>query len=90
MIDIERLAREADMIDFRDNKDDPHVQQFLEFLERFAALVRNEVLEEAAKVCDEKANRNFPKSSENTDIYMAQAHWAEVCARTIRALKNKT
>jgi chromatin segregation and condensation protein Rec8/ScpA/Scc1 (kleisin family) len=85
MIDIERLAREAGT-----TRDGRLYLAYLEDLHRFAALVRNEVLEEAAKVCDEKAKRNFPKSSENTDMYMAQAHWAEVCARTIRALKNKT
>lgn len=37
--DIIRMAREADIIDFRDVSDDPHVAQMVEFLERFAALV---------------------------------------------------
>ena len=87
MIDIEQLAREAG---FSETLSDGFWVSTNTARARFAALVRNEVLEEAAKVCDEKANRNFPKSSENTDMYMAQAHWAEVCARTIRALKNKT
>lgn len=34
-----RMAREAEIIDFRDASDDPHVAQMVEFLERFAALV---------------------------------------------------
>ena len=37
--DIIRMAREADIIDFRDADDDPHTEQMVEFLERFAALV---------------------------------------------------
>ena len=30
--EIIKLAREADMIDFRDNDSDPHVAQFIDFL----------------------------------------------------------
>ena len=37
--DIIRMAREADIIDFRDADDDPHTAQMVEFFERFAALV---------------------------------------------------
>lgn len=37
--EIIRMAREADIIDFRDADDDPHTAQMVEFLERFAALV---------------------------------------------------
>ena len=37
--DVIRMAREAEIIDFRDASDDPHVAQMVEFLERFAALV---------------------------------------------------
>ena len=37
--EIIRMAREADLIDFRDADDDPHTEQMVEFLERFAALV---------------------------------------------------
>jgi len=46
-------------------------------------------LEQAAKVCDEKARRNFPWGSENSDIYHAQADWAEHCADAIRALARE-
>jgi hypothetical protein len=41
--------------------------------------------EACAKVCDEKAKRNFSWSSENADRYHAQADWAYVCAQAIRA-----
>ena len=37
--DVTRMAREAEIIDFRDASDDPHVAQMVDFLMRFAALV---------------------------------------------------
>lgn len=37
--EIISMAREADVIDFRDADSDPHVAQMVEFLQRFAALV---------------------------------------------------
>lgn len=37
--DVIRMAREAEIIDFRDEADDPHVAQMVDFLMRFAALV---------------------------------------------------
>ncbi len=46
-------------------------------------------LEAAAKVCDDKARRNFPWASENSDRYHAQADWAAHCAAAIRQLKGK-
>lgn len=42
-----------------------------------------------AKVCDEKARRNFPWGSENSDMYHAQADWAAHCAAAIRARAAK-
>ena len=57
----------------------------VEALERFAALVAAAEREACAKVCDAKAERNFPWSSENADKYHAQADWANVCAEAIRA-----
>ena len=54
-------------------------------LERFAKLVAAAEREACAKVCDAKAERNFPWSSENADKYHAQADWANVCAEAIRA-----
>ena len=41
--------------------------------------------ERCAKVADHHARRNYPWGSENTDIYHAQAHWAERIAAAIRA-----
>ena len=52
-------------------------------IERFAALVAAAERERCAKVCDEKAQRNFPWGSENSDRYHAQADWAEHCAAAI-------
>lgn len=43
---IIRMAREADIIDFRDADDDPHTAQMVEFLERFAALVAAKAIED--------------------------------------------
>ena len=51
----------------------------------FAAIVAAAEREACAKVCDAKAERNFPWSSENADKYHAQADWANVCAEAIRA-----
>ncbi len=50
---IIRMAREADIIDFRDADDDPHTAQMVEFLERFASLVaaaeREDILRKSTK-----------------------------------------
>ena len=51
--DVIRMAREADIIDFRDEADDPHVAQMVDFLLRFAALVAaSERMKIAAKLVD--------------------------------------
>ena len=47
------MAREADLIDFRDADDDPHTEQMVEFLERFAALVAAKEREACAQVAME-------------------------------------
>lgn len=57
-------------------------------IEQFASLIRQDEREECAKVCDEKAKRNFNWGSENADRYHAQADWAEHCAAAIRARIN--
>ena len=83
MIDIERLAREADP-DY--GNADGLLSDSLcgrDAIERFAALVRNAVLEESAEVCDELADLN--RQSE-TDSMWQQGE----CAAAIRALKDKT
>ena len=58
---------------------------FVDIFQQFAALVAAAEREACAKVCDAKAERNFPWSSENADKYHAQADWANVCAEAIRA-----
>ena len=58
---------------------------FVDIFQHFAALVAAAEREACAKVCDAKAERNFPWSSENADKYHAQADWANVCAEAIRA-----
>lgn len=50
--DVIRMAREAEIIDFRDASDDPHVAQMVEFLERFAALVAAAEREACAQVAE--------------------------------------
>lgn len=55
--EVIRMAREAEIIDFRDASDDPHVAQMVEFLERFAALVVASEREACARVCSDRAMR---------------------------------
>lgn len=52
--DVIRMAREAEIIDFRDASDDPHVAQMVDFLMRFAALVAAAEREACAQVVDAK------------------------------------
>ena len=47
------MAREADLIDFRDADDDPHTEQMVKFLERFAALVAAKEREACAAACED-------------------------------------
>lgn len=58
--DVIRMAREADVIDFRDASDDPHVAQMVEFLQRFAALVAAAEREACAKVCEAMHEEDRP------------------------------
>ena len=54
--EIIAMAREADLIDFRDADDDPHTKQMVEFFERFAALVAAKEREACAALCDAYAH----------------------------------
>lgn len=45
------MAREADLIDFRDADDDPHTEQMVEFLHRFAALVAEKAAAKEREAC---------------------------------------
>lgn len=52
--DIINMAREADLIDFQDDYSDPHIKEFLDVLERFAALVAQAEREACAAICDQQ------------------------------------
>lgn len=80
MTDIERIAYEADPFG-KDGMLYYAATDTPETLQRFYDLVRNEVLEEAAKVCDERSMFSSCAAESDT-IYD--------CAAAIRALKVKT
>lgn len=87
MINIERLAREAGFIwldDYLIGGSLSAPQPDKPLLQRFAALVRNEVLEEAAKLADEKYQ------ARKANGFPREASTARSLAAAIRALKDKT
>jgi hypothetical protein len=84
--DIIRMAREAGFPDYAMGLASEDAWQKTEL---FAALVAAAEREACAKVCDEKAKRNFPWSSETPSWYHVQADWAYVCAKAIRARGSK-
>ena len=75
--EIIRMAREADIIDFRDADDDPHTAQMVEFLERFAALVAADEGIACAISCEVNAARWVDDMRKN--------YAAHECAAAIRA-----
>ena len=107
MIDIERLAREAGMNTSMWEYGAGSMVFTLGIegvargaIERFAARVRNEVLEEAAKACDEiEADRwslykgrppyTGQEKQRASDYTQGESDGAELCASFIRALKEK-
>ena len=85
--DITRMAHEAAGFDGTTSLERPvvlYAAMSKDFLDKFAALVAAAEREECAKLCDEKAKRDFNWASENADKYHAQASWAELCAKAIR------
>lgn len=56
--DVIRMARESEIIDFRDASDDRHVAQMVEFLQRFAALVAAAEREACASIVAEMRNKS--------------------------------
>lgn len=88
MIDVQKLARAADPFG-EDGRLFFVASATPETLERFAALV----LEEAAKVCDERAMRNelATEGADDDDATsLRSAAWQmSVCAADIRSLKPK-
>ena len=92
---IEQWARKARMTLQRD-PDAPHWHwhAHTQDIARFAALVRDAALEEAAKVCDERAKRYDERAtaSDAMDDYERRAECAEAArflAAAIRALKGE-
>ncbi len=65
--EIIEMAREVDLIDFRDAADDPHTAQMVEFLERFAALVAAAEREACALVCDD-----FERAKWESILYLGE------------------
>jgi hypothetical protein len=86
MKDIIEMAREVEATPYtnRHYPDKPTYTFTVEKLERFAALVRAEVLEEAAEVCDE-LRHPWGYSAETQDWCRGTDH----CAKAIRALKAR-
>ena len=73
-----------DLLDARKNRTNRELTRLT--AERDRAL--DQERERCARVCDKHAERNFPWGSENSDIYHAQAAWAQRCAKAIRALEE--
>jgi len=93
-MNIEKLAREAGFSVQRDEF------MFRELLARFTALIRAEVLEEAAKVCETLANDRWAlykgrapytgyEKQRASDYTQGESDGADHCAAAIRALKDK-
>jgi hypothetical protein len=86
MIDIERLASEAGFTVYNGCCDGITAD-----LKRFAALVRNEVLEEAATVSDQVGINALIRWKQRFDPFDQGAEaGADACSEAIRALKAKT
>ncbi len=90
--EIIKMAREADLIDFRDEDDDPHTKQMVEFLQRFATLVAAAEREACAKVCRSEADRalfNFRNDlPQNESFWNGAEQMASGCENHIRARSN--
>jgi hypothetical protein len=98
MRDIERLAREAGMNTSMWEYGAGSMAFTLGIegvargaIERFAALVRNEVLEEAATVSDQVGINALIRWKQRFDPFDQGAEaGADACSEAIRALKDKT
>ena len=79
--EIIKMARELDMIDFRDDDSDPHVKQFVDFLVALVGKAEAAAREECAKVCEREATA-WPYPSHGNAA-------AKLCASEIRAMNDK-
>lgn len=76
--DIIRMAREANIIDFRDENDDEHVKQMVDMLEHVVALAAAAEREACAKVCEAR----YMGDNNREDME------ARRCSAAIRARSN--
>lgn len=91
-----RMAREAEIIDFRDASDDPHVAQMVDFLERFAALVAaaerdacTNICSARAMRCELEANQAMENGDRDESSALRSTAWQiSVCTEAIRARGN--
>ena len=79
--EIIEMAKEADIIDFRDELDDPHVAQMVEFLHRFAALVAEKAAAKEREACAQIAQVTVC----DTDIPTGIKIYGTKVAQAIRA-----
>lgn len=82
---IRELAEQAGFSVYEDG----WIEGCVKAVEHLEKLIRADEREACAKLCDEKAKRDFNWASENADKYHAQASWAELCARAIRRRGEK-
>lgn len=83
---IEDLAREA--AESLGNKVEYHCDRV--WLERFAALVRAQTLDEAAAICANRGSVQRTRGAEEGDAYAVErAREAEACASELRALATE-
>jgi len=89
MRDIERLV-DAEMSEYSNAAYADHGSA-RDQLQRFAALVRNDVLEEAATVSDQVGINALIRWKQRFDPFDQGAEaGADACSEAIRALKDKT
>ena len=75
--DIIRMAREANIIDFRDENDDEHVKQMVDMLEHVVALAAAAEREECVRLCE-----SGPERRESNGVWVVD-HFS--CAEALRA-----
>ena len=87
--EIIRMAREVGIIDFRDEEGSDYVQDVLNDLERFAALVAAAEREACAKLCDSESERGFfnwkNDIPQNKEFWNGGQMFASQLAEEIRA-----
>jgi hypothetical protein len=78
---VRKLAREADIIDWRDEDGDQHVEQMIDLLMVIWQAACAQALEDAAIACERLAREDYGMVN--------SLHEYGECAQLIRALKGK-